>query len=168
MNNSNVLKNNIKDYHMPAYNEIPNVGLYLEQVVKYINSYLEPLTDNLITSSMISNNVKKGIVSNPVKKQYSREQIATLLYIAICKLSLSLEDIEILKEYGLKHFDTKEAYIYFCEEFEKNLLYVFGISKTNSPTNNHTDVQLLLSTTITAVTYQIYLNQLFKTINVDE
>ena len=27
---------------MPRYNEIPNVGLYLEQVVTYINEVLEP------------------------------------------------------------------------------------------------------------------------------
>ena len=27
-------------YSLPAYAEIPNVGLYLEQVTKYLNEYL--------------------------------------------------------------------------------------------------------------------------------
>lgn len=165
MNSINVLKNNIKEYHLPTYNEIPDVGLYLEQVVKYINTYLSPLTDNLITSSMISNYVKKGIVDNPVKKQYSRKQIATLLYIAICKVSLSLEEIEALKDLGLKSFDEKVAYTYFCKEFEDNLLYVFGLKKEKNKTSDHLgDIQLLLSTTITAVTYQIYLSHMFKSL----
>ena len=27
---------------LPAYDQIPNVGLYLEQVTKFLNEYLEP------------------------------------------------------------------------------------------------------------------------------
>ena len=34
-----------KDFRLPRYNEIPNVGLYLEQTTKYISQYLEPLPD---------------------------------------------------------------------------------------------------------------------------
>ena len=63
----------IKDFCLPAYNEIPDVGLYLEQTVKYINGYFAPFPDMELTASMVSNYVKKGLVSNPVKKQYSRE-----------------------------------------------------------------------------------------------
>ena len=33
---NNELLNSIKDFKMPRYNEIPNVGLYLEQTAKYI------------------------------------------------------------------------------------------------------------------------------------
>ena len=28
-----------KEFNLPKYNEIPDVGLYLDQVVKYINSF---------------------------------------------------------------------------------------------------------------------------------
>ena len=69
----------IRDFRLPRYSEIPNVGLYLEQVTKYICEYLAPIQDNAITGSMISNYVKKGLVSSPVKKLYNREQIAYLL-----------------------------------------------------------------------------------------
>ena len=37
------ISNSIKDFRMPRYNEIPNVGLYLEQVTKYICEHLAPL-----------------------------------------------------------------------------------------------------------------------------
>lgn len=63
---------------LSRYQEIPTVGLYLEQTTKYISQYLDPLEENCITSSMIANYVKKGLIANPVKKQYGREQIAYL------------------------------------------------------------------------------------------
>ena len=84
----------IKTFHLPRYDEIPNVGFYLEQTAEYINQCLEPLQDVTITSSMISNYVKKGLVANPVKKQYGREQIACLFFIAMGKSVLSLEDLQ--------------------------------------------------------------------------
>ena len=55
-------------FRLPRYNEIPNVGLYLDQVTKYIDDYLSPIAPSL-TSSMISNYVKKKIIENPIKKK---------------------------------------------------------------------------------------------------
>jgi len=49
------------DFRMPRYAEIPDVGLYLEQVVKYVNDKLE-IFNLPITTSMISNYVKKGYI----------------------------------------------------------------------------------------------------------
>ena len=77
----NRISRSIQDFRMPRYSEIPNVGLYLEQTTKYICEQLAPLQENAITGSMISNYVKKGLIANPTRKQYSREQIAYLMYI---------------------------------------------------------------------------------------
>ena len=57
----------IHNFHLPRYQEIPDVGLYLEQTAKYIDTYLQPLESISITSSMISNYVKKKIISSPVQ-----------------------------------------------------------------------------------------------------
>ena len=81
----------VADFRLPRYQEIPNMGLYLEQTSKYISEYLAPLGDYGLTNSMISNYVKKGLVANPVKKQYDREQIAYLFFIAVAKNVLSLD-----------------------------------------------------------------------------
>lgn len=62
-----------RDYRMPRYKEIPNVGLYLEQTVKYINECLAPIEIS-ITPSMLSNYVKKGYIDRPIKKQYYADQ----------------------------------------------------------------------------------------------
>ena len=73
-----------RDYRMPRYKEIPNVGLYLEQTVKYINECLAPIEIS-ITPSMLSNYVKKGYIDRPIKKQYYADQIAYAIYIVIIK-----------------------------------------------------------------------------------
>ena len=62
-----------RNFRLPRYEEIPNVGLYLEQTTKYIAEYLNPIQEGTLTASMISNYVKKHLIASPVKKQYSRE-----------------------------------------------------------------------------------------------
>ena len=84
-----------RDYRMPRYKEIPNVGLYLEQTVKYINECLAPIEIS-ITPSMLSNYVKKGYIDRPIKKQYYADQIAYAIYIVIIKQVLSMDNIASL------------------------------------------------------------------------
>ena len=114
-----------RDFHLPRYQEIPDVGLYLEQTAKYIDSYLSPLEDISITGYMISNYVKKKIINNPVKKQYGRDQIASLIFIAIAKSVLSLDNIHMMFEIQRQTYDNATAYNYFCSEFELILHHVF-------------------------------------------
>ena len=53
------ISHSIQEFRFPKYEEIPDVGLFLEQVTKYVSGFLEPLGDTItITSSMISNYVK--------------------------------------------------------------------------------------------------------------
>ena len=77
------MKSSIQGFHMPRYQDIPNMGLYLEQTTKYLNHFLAPLGCMEVTSSMVSNYVKKGLIPSPVKKQYGADQIAYLFFIAV-------------------------------------------------------------------------------------
>ena len=116
----------IRRFQLPRYAELPAMGLYLEQVAKYISDYLEPLAGVEITSSMISNYVKKGIVSNPVKKQYNREQIAGLIFVAVMKTVVAIDDIRLMLSIQRSTYPTQVAYDYFCMELENMLQYVFN------------------------------------------
>ena len=121
----------IQNFRLPRYQEIPDVGLYLEQTAKYIDSYLEPLEDISITGSMISNYVKKKIISNPVKKQYGRDQIACLIFIAVAKSVLSLDNIHMMFEIQRQTYDNETAYNYFCTEFKHILRHVFELDNSD-------------------------------------
>ena len=75
--------------------ELPSVGLYLDQTVQLVNSRLGA-SSGWSSPSMVSNYVnKKGVISHPVKKKYSQEQLASLIYIVLSKNVLSLENIDI-------------------------------------------------------------------------
>ena len=125
----NTIAGTITDFHMPRFEDIPNVGLYLEQTVSYITEYLSPILDSAITSSMISNYVKKKLVSNPVRKQYSRDQIASLFFIAVTKSVLSLENIRVLLAIRDERYDSSTAYNYFCDGLERVISSVFRLEQ---------------------------------------
>ena len=100
-------------FTLPTFREIPNVGLYLEQITKYMGDYLAPLPDIVLTGSMISNYVKHRILTSPVRKQYNREQIACLFIIAFAKMVLTLEDIQQLLAMQRSSYTAEEAYTHF-------------------------------------------------------
>lgn len=151
----------ILHFRLPRFEEIPAVGLYLEQVTKYISDYLSPLSGVEITSSMISNYVKKGLVSNPVRKQYSREQIAYLMFVAVVKTVVSMEDIRLMISIQKKTYTAQRAYDYFCLELENLLQFVFDRKSTVDMVGvDSTGEKVMLRNTIITVAHKVYLNAL--------
>ena len=75
----------------------------------------------MITNSMISNYVKKHLIANPIKKQYGREQIACLIFIAVTKSALSLDDVKNFFDLQKNKYSIEEAYTYFAGRFDKIL-----------------------------------------------
>ena len=158
------LKVSVSDFRLPRYAELPNMGLYLEQVVRYINGFLLGVGCAEITLSMVSNYVKKGIVSPPQKKQYYADQIAELIFIAIAKNAISLENVVELFEMRRRGFTMPMAYDYFCAEFENMLAFVFGLKQ--KPEENlgvtKTEEKEILRNVIISVSNSMYLNALFS------
>jgi len=153
----------IDGFRLPRYEEIPNVGLYLEQTTKYIAEYLEPLRDVTITGSMISNYVKMGLVANPVKKQYSREQIAALIFIVVTKTVLSMDNIRVFLEIQKQSYDSRRAYEYFRLELENVLRYIFGLKENPDTVEaEDTDEKIMLRNTIITVAHKVYVDMCFE------
>lgn len=156
------LKEAAKEFRLPKYNEIPNVGLYLEQTAKYI-SEIGNMGDVTITGSMISNYVKKGLIANPVKKQYNRDQIAYLIFITMAKSVLSMEDIKLLIEIQKTTYEPSVAYNYFVSEFENVLQYVFGLKdEMGTIGRNDHESKVMLRNLIITVAYKAYLDRCFN------
>ena len=155
---------------MPRYREIPNIGLYLDQTVKYINVVLHPLGCIEATPSMVSNYVKKGYITKPVKKQYNEQQIAYLLFIMIAKLVLSMDNIETLFKKQQEISSVRETYDSFCENFERTLRQTFGLLSDGDPagrnplreTGPEDDSARLLNSVITTVSNAIYISHCFE------
>lgn len=154
------IKASIQNFKLPTYEEIPDVGLYLEQTTQYVADRLAPLQSVSITPSMISNYVKQGLIESPVKKLYHRDQIAYLFFIATTKTVLTLEDIQVLIRLQSQTYDTKTAYRYFSQEFENILFFIFGLKDSLDVVGSETtDEKAMLRNTIITVAHKVYLNK---------
>ena len=157
----------IEDFRLPRYYELPNVGLYLEQVTKYVNGFIVPLGCAPLTSSMVSNYVKKGVIAPPVKKQYDAEQLGYLLFIGIAKSILSMENIAQLFEMQKAVYSVEIAYNYFCAEFENMLLFVAGKKETLNNVETvkveaKTETKMVLRSMLISAAHTIFLNHCFE------
>lgn len=153
----------VRELRLPRYSEIPTVGLYLEQTAKYISEYLDPLQEGCLSASMISNYVKKRLIPSPVKKQYDRDQIAYLFFIALGKNVLSLDHIARFIQLQEQTYTRQRAYDYFCVELENVLYYTFGIKQeVDNVGVDSTDEKVMLRNTIIAISHKIYLEKCFQ------
>lgn len=93
MSENNIQKNNFEGILFPHWDELPNLDLYMDQVVEYVNTVLTPLELPAVTSTMINNYVKKKMILAPIKKRYQTLQIADILIISLLKPIFSLDQI---------------------------------------------------------------------------
>lgn len=103
-------------YNLPMWEELPDIDLYMDQVVGLMVKYLsiQDIDEKLITPSMINNYVKMNIIPAPVKKRYNRTHIAYLIIVCILKQTLSIADIKNLIEHRLQEQGIAEVYHDFC------------------------------------------------------
>ncbi len=171
------MKADISNFRLPRYREVPNIGLYRDQTIKYLNVILQPLGCIETTPSMVSNYVKKGYISKPQKKLYSERQIALLLMIMVAKLVLSMDNIEILLRRQGMGEDFPAVYNHFCVAFESSLRATFGLQDDPENASGATeppagpgaprsgDAELLdklLRSVITTASNTIYINHCFE------
>ena len=149
----------VRGFRLPRYEEIPTVGLYLEQTIKYINRFLAPLGCLELTGSMVSNYVKKGLIPTPVKKQYYPEQISYLFFVALAKNLTSMENIDLLISVQRSTYTLPVAYDYMARELENMLFFFFGLKdKPEDLGETESDEKNLLRGLIMSAANVIYLN----------
>ena len=163
--NSNLnqsLADHMRNFRMPLYNQLPDMGLYLEQTVKYINQCLAPLSGCEITGSMVRNYVKMDLVANPEQKQYFADQIAHLIVITVLKTVLSLDHIQKLFTMQQATYSVPMAFDYFCMELENLILFRFGVTDAVQDIGVTSSREKdMLRSAITAVSHIIYLRACF-------
>ena len=154
----------IMKIHIPRWNELPEIDLYLDQVVNYLEKYLAQYSvnkeDKIITKTMINNYVKQGIMPAPEKKKYSRAHIAYLMVICVLKQVYSISDIGKLISLTIQYFELSKAYNRFCANLEISVKNVF--SKKEFPnTDRMTEEQYLLKNVVQSVADKLYVEMKF-------
>ena len=87
----------MEQFSLPEWEQLPQLDLYMDQVILLLKQYLSPLyhgqEEKSITASIINNYVRMKVMSPPVKKKYSRMHLASLIMICVLKQSLSISCI---------------------------------------------------------------------------
>lgn len=117
----------ILDFHLPRFDELPNIDLYMDQVLSIIENSLNIFSseneENIITKSMINNYVKQNVIEKPFKKRYKKLHVSYLIIISTLKRVLSIS--EISKIINNQDYEVEEFYNMFCYELERSLKYTF-------------------------------------------
>ncbi len=104
----------ISDLDLGSFDDLPDLGLYMDQVTGYLNRRLSPFLlgreEITLTPNMINNYVKSGHISRPMQKKYSREQIAALYMLCSLKKNLSIPDAAALIYFLTQQNGPREAY----------------------------------------------------------
>ncbi len=116
--------------------DIPDIGLYMDQVTTFMDTHLknttrEPATDKILTKTMINNYAKNNLLPPPSKKKYSRDHVLLLIFIYYYKGILSISDIqELLQPITQRYFENGKTYdltrvyeeVYSLEREQKDVL----------------------------------------------
>jgi len=113
----------IASYRIPRWKELPDIDLYMDQVVilieKQLGVFLYKEGEHIITPAMVNNYVKLGIIPPPVKKRYSRTHLAYLIVICLLKEVLTISEIKDLICHQIRNCTLEQFFDHFCEEQER-------------------------------------------------
>ena len=168
----NKIQPSLSAFHIPRWNELPTVELYLDQVVKLINGILAPYINfnldpkdesELLTKTMINNYVKNNLIEPPVRKQYSRVQLAKLFVICVLKQVYSMQDINCLIDMALGYSKIEIAYNQFCKLFEQALICTYTKKDFIDNRSSRRDSMYLLKSVLLSCSYKIYSKNMVAT-----
>ncbi|MGJ4850785.1 DUF1836 domain-containing protein [Bacillota bacterium Meth-B3] len=107
----------LRGYQPMKWSGMPDLELYMDQVITYLKRQLSLFQDasglSLVTPSIINNYVKDSIVPRPVNKRYAREQLSALTMACILKRVLPMQRVGQLIVPG--DVSAEARYEAFCE-----------------------------------------------------
>lgn len=116
------LKQRLAEERPDRWDELPDIPLYMDQVVGYLARQMISFQegDNL-TSAMINNYVKDGLLARANGKKYEQEHLAYLTAISALKQVLSVREMKVLTAVGRDRRNSERQYEYFWEYLDAAL-----------------------------------------------
>lgn len=155
-------KGYLSKHALPTWEEIPAIGLYMDQVVGLLGMYLDYLprdegAEPVVTAHAINNYVRMKIMPPPPKKKYERIHIAYLIMICTLKQSMSISYIHKLLPEELTEEEMKQVYTdyvrnysdttaYFLEQVEKQ----YNSINTEETPSDYVASQMIYTSSIMA------------------
>lgn len=134
----------ISRIHIPTWNELPEVDLYMDQVIIYIESHIVDFVSKdskFITKSMVNNYVKQNILPAPVNKKYSKTHLAHLIIICLLKQIMPLPDVKTIIDSKLAKESIEDTYNKLGILYKKAVSAIVGFTKKAYKNQDFTELE---------------------------
>lgn len=153
-----------KNFKIPRWEELPDVELYLEQVISLIDSsigkYINEDGKKVITKTMVNNYVKQKIIEAPKNKKYDKTAVASLFVIAILKPVFSMHEITSLISLAFEANKTEISYNQFCKVTEDAVKKIFR-GEELEPKGSLNEAQYILRNVCRTFACKLYVKEKF-------
>ena len=114
----------LNNYKLPAWKELPDIGLYMDQVIALLGQYLDfiPMEDSKdkpVTPTTINNYVRLKVMPAPDKRKYYRVLIAFLMMIFTLKQGISINGLQQLLPSTADEEEIKNFYTSYVERLQE-------------------------------------------------
>lgn len=155
-----ITKEEIRAYRCPRWDELPDLELYMDQVMSVLDKNLKIFIGDdpakSVTPTMINNYVKQKLVRAPKNKRYDRGHIANLYIITLLKQIMSLGEIKAAIACVTENYSSKDAYNRFCEILESSLALVFFEEKIKISKSEYTEEDAIIRSITLAYANMLY------------
>ena len=102
-----------------SWDNLPDIDLYMDQVVGYLSRQAVGGKAPAITSAMINNYVKDGLLPRACGKRYHREHLVYLTAVGVLKNVLTVKDMKLLLEQAIVEGQEQSFYAHFLERVDE-------------------------------------------------
>ncbi len=129
------LKNRMEQERPASWEHLPDISLYMDQIIAFMPRQLIRFDDSeTLTSAMVNNYIKDGLVPRAEGKRYSPIHLAYLTAVCALKKVLSVKDTGKLIAAGKEITDSPERlYGYFCRALDHALEDTANTLDENTP-----------------------------------
>ncbi len=99
-----------------GWDALPDIDLYMDQVVGYLPRQTVGGKAPVMTSAMINNYVKDGLLPRACGKRYHKEHLVYLTAIGLLKNVLTVKDMKLLLDSEIHQGEEESFYAHFLTQ----------------------------------------------------
>lgn len=115
------LKEHLATQRPGGWDELPDLSLYMDQLISYMPRQLVPTEEgDALTSAMVNNYIKAGLLPRAEGKRYDRRHLAYLTAICALKPVLSMKELaQLLGAVDSQHVVAEDWYRFFLGKLDE-------------------------------------------------
>lgn len=114
-----IIKSLMEEDRPNEWEALPDIDLYMDQVVGYLPRQTVGGKAPVMTSAMINNYVKDGLLPRACGKRYHKEHLVYLTAIGLLKNVLTVKDMKLLLDSEIREGREPEFYAEFLKHVDE-------------------------------------------------